>query len=70
MVSEFPVPNSTRAREFGGKGSPAHAAAVVSDTVGDPMKDGAGPGQNIFIKLMSVTALVFEPLIIKYFLHI
>ncbi len=55
--------------EFGGKGSPAHAATVIGDTVGDPMKDAAGPGQNIFIKLMSVTALVFAPLIIKYFLH-
>jgi K(+)-stimulated pyrophosphate-energized sodium pump len=55
--------------ELGGKGSPAHAATVIGDTVGDPMKDAAGPGQNIFIKLMSVTALVFAPLIIKYFLH-
>jgi K(+)-stimulated pyrophosphate-energized sodium pump len=55
--------------ELGGKGSPAHAAAVIGDTVGDPMKDAAGPGQNIFIKLMSVTALVFAALIIKYFIH-
>jgi K(+)-stimulated pyrophosphate-energized sodium pump len=54
--------------KFGGKGSPAHAAAVIGDTVGDPMKDAAGPGQNIFIKLMSVTTLVFLPIIIKFFL--
>ncbi len=55
--------------EYGGKGSPAHAAAVIGDTVGDPMKDAAGPGQNIFIKLMSVTALVFAPVIIYVFTH-
>ncbi len=54
--------------QFGGKGSPAHAAAVIGDTVGDPMKDAAGPGQNIFIKLMSVTTLVFLPIIIQFFL--
>jgi K(+)-stimulated pyrophosphate-energized sodium pump len=56
--------------ELGGKGSPAHAAAVIGDTVGDPMKDAAGPGQNIFIKLMSVTALVFAPVIITVFLYL
>jgi K(+)-stimulated pyrophosphate-energized sodium pump len=55
--------------EFGGKGSPAHAAAVIGDTVGDPMKDSSGPGLNIFIKLMSVTALVFAPVIIVHFLR-
>jgi K(+)-stimulated pyrophosphate-energized sodium pump len=55
--------------ELGGKGSPAHAAAVIGDTVGDPMKDSSGPGLNIFIKLMSVTALVFAPVIITHFVH-
>jgi K(+)-stimulated pyrophosphate-energized sodium pump len=54
--------------KYGGKGSEAHAAAVIGDTVGDPMKDAAGPGQNIFIKLMSVTTLVFLPIIIQHFL--
>ena len=54
------------AGHFGGKGTETHAAAVVGDTVGDPLKDVAGPSLHIFTKLINMTALVFAPVILMY----
>jgi K(+)-stimulated pyrophosphate-energized sodium pump len=49
-----------------GSKNPVHGAAVIGDTVGDPCKDTCGPSMNILVKLMSMVAIVFTPMILKF----
>jgi K(+)-stimulated pyrophosphate-energized sodium pump len=53
------------AGHLGGKGGPAHHAAVVGDTVGDPFKDTAGPSLHVLVKLLATITLVLAPLFIR-----
>jgi K(+)-stimulated pyrophosphate-energized sodium pump len=52
--------------EYGGKGSPAHAAAVSGDTFGDPLKDTAGPSLHILVKLQNIMSITLLPVFIEH----
>jgi K(+)-stimulated pyrophosphate-energized sodium pump len=56
--------------EYGGKGSPAHAAAVSGDTFGDPLKDTAGPSLHILVKLQNIMSITLLPVFIRYGLNL
>ena len=65
-IFNFDQQKYIEAGNLGGKGSDVHTAAVVGDTVGDPMKDTSGPSLNILIKLSAILSLVFAPFFVQY----